>query len=134
MHLPEEPEAPFVINIVPMIDVVFAILTFFVMATLFLNKSEGLPVNLPKATTAKPQSKSQITVTIDNNGQLALNRKPVQLDALETQVKVLMQSNQQKVVIINADERVNHGQVIAVMDKVRKIEGAKLAIATQKQK
>ncbi len=134
MRLPDEQEAPFQINVVPLIDVLFALLTFFMIATLFLSRTEGLPVNLPKATTAKSQSSSQITITIDDKGQLALNRQPVQLNNLESQIKALMQINQQTVVIINADERVNHGQVIAVMDKVRKIEGAKLAIATQKLK
>jgi len=132
MQLPEEPETPFQINVVPMIDVVFAILTFFIMATLFLSKTEGLPVNLPKATTAKSQASNQITITINANGDVALNRQPIILETLETKIKLLMKADQQTLVIINADEAVRHGQVIAVMDQVRKIAGAKLAIATRK--
>ena len=65
MRLPDEPDLPAQINIVPMIDVIFAILTFFIVATLFLNKSEGLPVNLPKASTAKPQLSTKVTVSIE---------------------------------------------------------------------
>jgi biopolymer transport protein ExbD len=132
MQLPDEPDIPAQINIVPMIDVIFAILTFFIVATLFLNKSDGLPVNLPKATTAKPQLSTKVTVTVEPNGDLALNRKPTELDNLEVQIRDLTEANQKVVVIINADEAAGHGKVVEVMDRVRKIEGAKLAIATRK--
>lgn len=53
MRLPEEPDLPPQINIVPMIDVIFAILTFFILSSLFLTRLEGIPVNLPKAGTAE---------------------------------------------------------------------------------
>ncbi|HEY9301689.1 MAG TPA: biopolymer transporter ExbD, partial [Phormidium sp.] len=51
MRLPDEPDSIPQINIVPLIDVTFAILTFFIVSSLSLSKSEGLPVNLPKAST-----------------------------------------------------------------------------------
>lgn len=44
----------FEINILPMIDVIFAILAFFIVSTLFLTRTEGLPVNLPEADTSTP--------------------------------------------------------------------------------
>lgn len=123
-------DMPAQINIVPMIDVIFAILTFFIMSTLFLTRSEGLPVNLPKASSAQGQPSTQITVTIDPQGQISLNRQAIALETLETQVRGLIGTNQQATVIINADERVSHGQVVTVMDRLRRIPQAKLAIAT----
>jgi biopolymer transport protein ExbD len=134
MRLPDEPDLPSQINIVPMIDVIFAILTFFIMSTLFLGKQEGLPVNLPKAATAQTQQKlsTPITVTVDKKGQISLNRKRIRLNALTDEARTLIGSNQEALVIINADEQVSHGQVVAVMDSLRQVEGAKLAIATQK--
>ena len=132
MRLSDEPELPLQINIVPLMDVILALLTFFIMSTLFLTRSEGLPVNLPKATTAQTQQSTKITVTIDPQGKISLNRQPIQINALEAQVRQLVGRNQQALVIVNADEQVNHGQVITVMDRVRRIEGAKLAIATQR--
>jgi biopolymer transport protein ExbD len=133
MRLPDEPELPPQINIVPMIDVIFAILTFFIMSTLFLNRSESLPVNLPKAATAKAQSSAApITITIDSVGDLSLNRQPVTLDTLTTKIQQLMGKNTEVVVVINADQNATHGQVVVVMDRVRQVKGAKLAIATQK--
>jgi biopolymer transport protein ExbD len=130
MRLPDEPDIPAQINIVPMIDVIFAILTFFIMSTLFLTRSEGLPVNLPKAATAKSEPAAPITVTIDQGGKISLNREPLNLNALPERVRELMSNTSGVVVIINADENATHGQVVAVMDRLRQLEGAKLAIAT----
>jgi biopolymer transport protein ExbD len=116
-----------------MIDVIFAILTFFIMSTLFLTRSEGLPVNLPKAASAQQQAASEpINVTVDAAGKISVNRRAATLDVLADQVRTLMGEKQEALVIINADTQVHHGQVVAVMDRLRQVQGAKLAIATQK--
>jgi biopolymer transport protein ExbD len=132
MRLPDEVDKPGEINIVPMIDVIFSILAFFIISTLYLTRSEGLPVNLPSASTAKSQPSTKITVTIQPDGVLALNRKPIQLEALEDSVRSLVETNSESLVIVNADEKVDHGQVVSVMDRLRRVKGAKLAIATQR--
>lgn len=132
MRLPDEPEIPAQINIVSMIDVIFAILIFFIVSTLFLTRSEGLSVNLPQASSSQVQPSAPITVTIDAKGQVSLNRKATQLQALEEEVQQLIQPNQESLVIVNADQAVNHGQVVAVMDVIRQVPGAKLAIATER--
>lgn len=131
MNIPEEPDDIPQINIVPMIDVIFAILTFFIMSSLFLTRSEGLPVNLPKAQTAQSQQQSKMTVTIDDKGNIFLDRQPTNIEDLAEQVKSLI-GNQKKLVVINADEKVEHGQVIAVMDQLRSIEGVNLGISTRR--
>jgi biopolymer transport protein ExbD len=132
MRLPDEPDIPSQINIVPMIDVIFAILTFFIVSTLSLTRSEGLPVNLPKAATVETQKTAQINVSITPDGQIALNRQPIELNNLEGAVRQLIGSNAESLVVVNADEKAYHGRVIAVMDRLRQVKGAKLAIAAQK--
>ncbi|HEY9747052.1 MAG TPA: biopolymer transporter ExbD [Allocoleopsis sp.] len=132
MRLPTEPDVPPQINIVPMIDVVFAILTFFIFSSLYLTRSEGLPVNLPRAATAQAQNSTRITVTVDSQGQIALNRQPIQLEALESGVRNLIPAGQELIVILNADESVRHGQIVQIMDRLRRVPGARLAIATQR--
>lgn len=131
MRLPDEPDSIAQINIVPMIDVVFTILTFFIYATLFLSKSEGLPVNLPKATTSQSQQgPSKITVSIDTKGTLMVDKKAVKLDELESSVRQIMGTNQNQLVVLNADKSVAHGNVVEVMDRLRRIKGIRLGIAT----
>lgn len=133
MRLPDELEKPGEINIVPMIDVIFSILAFFIISTLYLTRSEGLSVNLPNATTAQNQPSTKITVTIKPDGEIALNRKSIELEALEEAVGALVVPNTESLVIVNADEKVDHGRVVSVMDRLRKVKGTKLAIAAQKQ-
>lgn len=133
MRLPDEPDSIPQINIVPMIDVVFAILTFLIISSLSLSKSQGLPVNLPKASTSQVQeSPAKITVTIDAQGKLMVDKKSVNLDQIESTVRQVMGSNQSSLIVLNADKSVNHGNVVEVMDRLRRIKGAKLGIATIK--
>jgi biopolymer transport protein ExbD len=132
MFFPEEPEDEFELNIIPMIDVIFAILTFFIISSLYLTRSEALPVNLPKAASAEVQERTRITVTVEESGDIALNRETIALDDLQSGVRELMDTTQESVIVINADEAVSHGQVIAVMDELRVIEGATLGIATER--
>jgi biopolymer transport protein ExbD len=130
-YLPEEPEDEFELNIVPMIDVIFAILTFFIISSLFLTRSESLPVNLPQAASAELQERTRITVSIEDSGEIALNREAIALENLQASVRDLMDNTRETVVVINADEAVSHGRVVAVMDELREIEGATLGIATR---
>jgi biopolymer transport protein ExbD len=133
MRLPDEPDNIPQINIVPMIDVVFAILTFLIVSSLSLSKSEGLPVNLPKASTSQVQdSPTKITVTLDAQGKFMVDKKLVNLDQIESTVRQVMGSNQSALIVLNADKSVNHGNVVEVMDRLRRIKGAKLGIATAK--
>lgn len=128
-------DGPPQINIVPMIDVIFAILTFFIMSTLFLTKSDGLPVNLPSAKTSAAQNTKQLkmTVTLDDKGGVFIDRKAVDVKDLAARVKANMGQKPEALVVIKADTTVEHGQVIAVMDELRTVKGAKLGIATKKK-
>ncbi len=132
-YLPEDPEDDFELNIVPMIDVIFAILAFFMISSLFLSRSEGLPVNLPRADSAELQGQTRITVTVGESGEIALNREVIALEDLQTGVGNLMAASQASVVVINADEAVSHGRVVAVMDELRALEGITLGIATRRR-
>jgi len=133
MRLPDDADIPAQINILPMIDVIFAILTFFIISTLFLTRSEGLPVDLPQAATAKQNTRpAQVTLTINKTGEIFLNKQGITIEQLEAGIKQKVQPNQKLMVVLNADAGVNHGKVVVVMDKVRQVKGAKLAIATRK--
>ncbi|MGV2831217.1 ExbD/TolR family protein [Myxosarcina sp. GI1(2024)] len=129
----DEPDNNFQINLVPMIDVIFSILAFFIISSLFLTRSQGLPVDLPAAQTAEPKQTVQINITIEPDGDLFLDRQPIELDKLKPAVTEKIEPNSESVVIINADKQVTHGTVVEVMDLLRQVEGARLAIATTKE-
>ncbi|MEA5467176.1 ExbD/TolR family protein [Leptothoe sp. PORK10 BA2] len=130
MQLPPEEESRLTINIVPMIDVVFAVLAFFILSTLYLTRDEGLPVNLPTATTSESQEAS-LTLTITAEGDLFLGQQPVVLEALYDEVQALVPPGQSTMVTVRADAATPHGQVVAAMDRIRTIDGVRLGIATQ---
>ncbi|NEP63731.1 MAG: biopolymer transporter ExbD [Symploca sp. SIO2G7] len=127
----DETEDNVEVNILPMIDVIFAILSYFIISTLFLTRFDGLPVSLPQAQTSERQPDANFTVTVDADGQLSLNRQSIQVDSLKDTILGQVNAEQIAVVTIHADEDASHGQVVEVMDEVRTIEGAKLAIATR---
>ena len=133
MRLPDEPDRPPQINIVPMIDVIFAILVYFIVSSLFLTRSEGLPVNLPQAETVQLQKSQQIIVSLDSEGTLSVGNEPIELAQLKTKVENLIKTEQTKVVVISADKIVEHGQVVDVLDELRQIPEISLAIAAKKK-
>ncbi len=128
-----EPDLPPQINIVSMIDVVFSILTFFIMSTLFLGRFEGLTVNLPKAESAKPQNTVRLTVTLNRTGQLYLNKSAIAVENLAAEIRQRHPSAKNLVIVLNADGLVTHDRVVGAIDQIRQVDGAKLAIATQRR-
>lgn len=117
------------VNILPMIDVIFAILAFLIMSTLYLTKPEGLPVNLPQAVTSTPQNPIDVTLTITSGGELFLGSDAVALADLADRVRQIA-ADRSILVTIRADETVNLGRVVAAMDQLRQVNGVKLGIAT----
>ena len=128
-----EAEDTLEINILPMIDVIFSILAFFIISSLFLTRSQGLPVDLPSAQTAEPKQSVQLNITIEPDGKMFLDRQPIELDALKGALTEKIKPDSESVVIINADEKVEHGTVVKVMDRLRQVPGAKMAIAAEQE-
>ncbi len=134
MHLPTKSEdRPPEINVVPLLDVIFAILTFFIVTSLTLSRTEGLAVNLPGASSGKIQDQTKIVISIDAQGAIALNRKSIDRSNLVSQIKSLIVKDQPTMVVINADEKVGHGRVVELMDLVQQLPDVKLGIATKRK-
>ena len=118
------------INILPMIDIIFAILSFLIVSTLYLTKVDTLPVELPKAASSIRQNNKFLTITIDKIGNLFVNQKKILLSDLRTTISNLMDKNSQ-LVVLNADKNVSHGVVIKVLDSLRSVKGLNIAISTK---
>jgi biopolymer transport protein ExbD len=131
--LTESEDRPPEVNVVPLIDVIFAILTYFIMTSLTLSRTEGLAVNLPGASSGKTQDQTKVVISIDDKGAVALNRKSIDPANLIPQIKSLIVPDQLTMVVINADENVGHGRVVEIMDSVQQIPGIKLGIATKRK-
>jgi biopolymer transport protein ExbD len=119
------------INVVALIDVIFAILTFFIVSSLSLSRTEGVPVNLPGASSGQSQDQTKIVVSVDSQGVLSVNRQPATMASLSAQIKALVVKGQPNMVVINADEKSDHGIIVGVMDVVKQIPDVKMGIATK---
>ena len=118
------------INILPMIDIIFAILSFLIVSSLYLTRVDTIPLDLPKASTSVRLDKNFITVSIDKSGNLFINK--IRTDLQDLKVKLVNLTNENKnLVVLNADKNVSHGHVISVLDVLRSIDGLKLAISTK---
>ena len=119
------------IEIVPMIDTIFFLLVFFMVATLSMTKQQGLPVSLPRAATGEREIRENVTLTLTKEGRLYYNKKEILLQQLGPQLKTDLSENPKVLVIINADTEVLHGRVVEVMDEVKALGAARMAIATK---
>ena len=117
------------IEIVPMIDVVFFLLIFFMMASLSMTVYRGLPVNLPRASTGTTPPAETAAITVARDGQAYLDRQPVTRATLGERLRGLVGANREVAIVITADEAVAHGRVVEVLDEVRTAGVTRMAIA-----
>ena len=119
------------IEIIPMIDTIFFLLVFFMISTLSMSRYSGLPVNLPKAATGQQPPSESAAVTVGADGHISIDKQPVGRDAIGTILKARLVKNPDLLVLINADEHVEHGLVVDIMDQARQAGVAKMAIAVK---
>lgn len=135
MKLPRKARKKARIEIIPMIDTMFFLLVFFMVATLSMTIQKGLQVNLPHAASAREDIYQTVTFTITKEGKLYFNKEeaPSVADGVE-RLRGLWQNNTPPSVIINADRSVEHGQVVELMDAVRGTGIVKMAVAVRPNK
>ena len=131
MRLPYATKKKARIEIIPMIDTMFFLLVFFMIATLSMTIQKGIQVDLPTAGSSTDHIPEQVSLTLTKKGKLFSNKKPIVILELEPRLQSLLQNGREISIVINADKAVAHGRVIEVMDAVRKTGIFKMAIATK---
>jgi biopolymer transport protein ExbD len=121
------------IQIIPLIDVIFFLLATFVLFTISLNKSEGLTVTLPTASTGITRDTAgTVTITVELDGSLAWNKDRVSLeDFLERMKGFYLREGAEGRILINGDENALFVGVRYVFDEARKIGFKKVFLETR---
>ncbi len=133
MYFKDNNESENSINILPMIDIIFAILSFFIISSLYLTKIDSIKVNLPKSSTAvKEQKKTQI-ITIDNDERIYFNSNEILLKNISALIRTNIENIEEPIVILRADTSVKHGLIVNLLDELRKIENLKIGISAEKK-
>jgi biopolymer transport protein ExbD len=127
------------IQIIPLIDVIFCILTFFILAALQLTRQQAINIDLPRANTGTPlpgastedlRFREMLVVTIAPNGQTYLDKNPVDRSQLSGALAQYLQQNPKGTVVLNASPNAFYNDVIQVLDIMRAIGGDRVALAT----
>ena len=133
MYFKEKNETGDSINILPMIDIIFAILSFFIISSLYLTRIDAIKANLPKASTAvREQNKPQI-ITVDSNERIYFNSNEISLKNIYAIIRTNIENLEDPIVILRADTSVKYGLIVNLLDELRKIENLKIGISTEKQ-
>ncbi len=126
----DEAAADSEIDLTPMLDVVFIMLIFFIVTASFV-KEAGFDVNRPPQTQQPPKDDEvkNILVSIAADGQLFVNRRPVDAGALTANIKRLHAENPKGAVVIQAQDDSKNERLITVMDAARKAGVYNVSIA-----
>lgn len=131
MKIRQRPSKRARIEIIPMIDVIFFLLVFFMVSSLAMTKINSLPVSLPKTASTPESLKQNVILTVKKDGSIFINKTPATLESMGAQLAYEMHDHPQDVVIVNADEGTSYGHVVQVMDRARQIGVRKFALATE---
>lgn len=119
------------INISPLIDVVFILLIFFIVTTVFVDET-GVDVNKPRAASAEDLEKNSILIAVTANGQVYQGGRSIGVSGVRSVVAALLEVDENTPVIIQGDTDANHGTIVKVIDAAS-LAGAKtVSLATAK--
>ena len=133
MYFKEDNKSENQINILPMIDIIFAILSFFIISSLFLTRIDSIRVNLPESSTAISEKNKPLMISINSDEQIYFEDKLITISNLSRLVKSSLVELESSLIILRADTLVRHGFIIKVLDELRKIENIKIGLSTLKK-
>jgi biopolymer transport protein ExbD len=117
------------INITPLVDVMLVLLVAFIITAPLLNNA--VHVNLPKtAITAPPTDKKAVTLSIDAQKKLFIDKREIAPEALEPELKKLLSDNPQLALSLQADDVVSYGIVAKTMAVIERVGVSKLSVLT----
>lgn len=118
------------IDIAPLVDIVFLLLIFFMLSAHFIIQP-GIEITLPTAVTGEPQEEKNIVVFISQENKIFLNEKEINIDKLKNALGEKIEQVGKKTVILKADERINLGLAVQVMDIAKQAKAEELVISTE---
>ena len=130
MRFKEKTSTDIHLDITPIVDTVFNLLIFFALSLNFI-VTPGIKVNLPESSTEEiVREKEEIIIMMKQGNEVVVNNKSVSLEQLFLMLSQSAQKDKDALVIIQADEKVSHGNVVKVMDTAKRAGLTRLAIAT----
>ena len=121
------------IMIIPMIDIVFFLLVFFMVGTLYMNTEQQIPLNFPSTSTSTAKSIEPIIITLTTSHKLYIDNREISADNLSQEVQDIVRTTPRQAFVIRASKDVYYNEVIALLDML-KVNGAKyISVATDRK-
>ncbi|MDR0747645.1 MAG: biopolymer transporter ExbD [Helicobacteraceae bacterium] len=121
-----------VVDMTPMLDIVFIMLIFFIVTASFVKES-GISVNSPSAATAQTQDKGNIMIAINEAGEVWIDGRMTDIRALKANVTRLKALNPEGAVIIQADASAKVHLLVEAMDQARQAGVENVSIAARRK-
>ncbi|NEP15135.1 MAG: biopolymer transporter ExbD [Symploca sp. SIO2C1] len=119
------------IELVPMIDVIFCILTFFILAAVGFSRQQAISVDIPKARTGTPQGQEILMITLDQSGEVYVEKeRMLRKEQFKRKLEAYRQQNPGGLMALYASENARYNQVVQVLDFLREVGGERVALAT----
>ena len=107
------------LNIIPMIDIMFFLLVFFMLRTMYMIDLKTIPIKLPKAATAATDTTTTFAVSMKSDGSIYLGDAKTDIQALIMQASLEQKNNPNFAVVIRAERDIDYGKVITLIDKLK---------------
>lgn len=114
----------------PMIDMIFLLLVFFMVSTMYMNEIRTIPIRLPKAVNSETVSKSNFSVTVKKDGSVYLEDKEVPVDELVARAAAESKRDATFSVIIRGEDDTDYKNVISLLDKMKGAGVTRFGLAT----
>ena len=118
------------IELLPLIDVVFCILTFFMLAAVTLTRQSGINVDLPQARTGVTQVSEMLLVSVDPVGLVYVEKEPVSNAELRERLIEFRAAQPNGIMVLYASRLASYNDVVRVLDTLRAVGGDRVALAT----
>jgi biopolymer transport protein ExbD len=124
------PEEDAAIDMTPMLDIVFIMLIFFIVTIVFV-KEAGIQVNKPEANQSILPKNANIFIAITEDGVIWMDKRELKVESIRANLEKLLAEQPSDVVIIQADEKAEHGIVVKVMDQIKAAGIDRISIAAR---
>ncbi len=118
------------LNIIPMIDIMFFLLVFFMLSTMYMIDLKTIPVKLPQAANAATDTMSTFAVTLKNDGSIYLGDAQTDMSSLIMQASMEQKNNSNFAVVIRAEKNIDYGKVIKLIDRLKGAGITRFGLAT----
>jgi biopolymer transport protein ExbD len=121
------------IDMLPLIDIVFLLLVFFIYAMLSMAVHHALPVSLPLSSTAPLDKQVTLSVTVDTSGAVFVDEAPVALDRLAEVLRIRAIDSKDPGVLLFADNRITYQTLYSVIDQIKMAGSDRLSLECERQ-